>query len=130
MESATQALVAQKTVFTNAFKELENYSVNVALNEMAFYSDVQQVVQNNAVEIMSTRQQGVNADGVSAIAMTVWGEYYALMQVLAAWRNLPTTVRVSTLTLGADKSTGSSSEALRGWVQADVTVEAIVAPKP
>ena len=130
MESATQALVAQKTVFTNAFKELENYSVNVALNEMAFYSDVQQVVQNNAVEIMSTRQQGVNADGVSAIAMTVRGEYYALMQVLAAWRNLPTTVRVSTLTLGADKSTGSSSEALRGWVQADVTVEAIVAPKP
>ena len=130
MESATQALVAQKTVFTNAFKELENYSVNVALNEMAFYSDVQQVVQNNAVEIMSTRQQGVNAEGVSAIAMTVRGEYYALMQVLAAWRNLPTTVRVSTLTLGADKSTGSSSEALRGWVQADVTVEAIVAPKP
>ena len=130
LESATQALVAQKTVFTNAFKELESYSVNVALNEMAFYSDVQQVVQNNAVEIMSTRQQGVNAEGVSAIAMTVRGEYYALMQVVAAWRNLPTTVRVSTLTLGADKSAGSSSEALRGWVQADVTVEAIVAPKP
>ena len=130
LESATQALIAQKSVFTNAFKELENYSVNVAPNEMAFYSDVQQVVQNNAVEIMSTRQQGVNAEGVSAIAMTVRGEYYALMQVLAAWRNLPTTVRVSTFTLGADKSAGSSSEALRGWVQADVTVEAIVAPKP
>jgi len=130
LESTTQALVAQKTVFTNAFKELENYSVNVAQDEMAFYSDVQQVVQNNAVEIMSTRQQGVNAEGVSAIAMTVRGEYYALMQVLAAWRNLPTTVRVSTLTLGADKSVGPSSEALRGWVQADVTVEAIVAPKP
>lgn len=130
LESATQALIAQKSVFTNAFKELENYSVNVAPNEMAFYSDVQQVVQNNAVEIMSTRQQGVNAGGVSAIAMTVRGEYYALMQVLAAWRNLPTTVRVSTLTLGADKAVGASSEALRGWVQADVTVEAIVAPKP
>jgi len=129
LESATQALVAQKSVFTNAFKELENYSVNVAPNEMAFYSDVQQVVQNNAVEIMSTRQQGVNAEGVSAIAMTVRGEYYALMQVLAAWRNLPTTVRVSTLTLGADKPEESSSRALRGWVQADVTVEAIVAPK-
>ena len=130
LESATQALIAQKSVFTNAFKELENYSVNVAPNEMAFYSDVQQVVQNNAVEIMSTRQQGVNSEGVSAIAMTVRGEYYALMQVLAAWRNLPTTVRVSTLTLGADKAVGASSEALRGWVQADVTVEAIVAPKP
>ena len=51
LESTTQALIAQKSVFTNAFKELENYSVNVALNEMAFYSDVQQVVQNNAVEI-------------------------------------------------------------------------------
>ena len=130
LESATQALIAQKSVFTNAFKELENHRINVAPNEMAFYSDVQQVVQNNAVEIMSTRQQGVNAESVSAIAMTVRGEYYALMQVLAAWRNLPTTVRVSTLTLGPDKSTGASSEAFRGWVQADVTVEAIVAPKP
>ena len=110
--------MVQKTVFTNAFKDLENYHVNVAPSELAFYSDVQQVVQNNAVEILSTRQQGVNAEGLSTIAMTVRGEYYALMQVLAAWRNLPTTVRVSSLSLGQDKSTGSSG-ALRGWVQAD-----------
>ena len=129
LASATQALMVQKTVFTNAFKDLENYHVNVAPSELAFYSDVQQVVQNNAVEILSTRQQGVNAEGLSTIAMTVRGEYYALMQVLAAWRNLPTTVRVSSLSLGQDKPTGSSG-ALRGWVQADVTVEAIVGPKP
>lgn len=128
LESSTQALMAQKAVFTNAFKDLENYHVNVAPSEMAFYSDVQQVVQNNGVEILSTRQQGVNAEGVSTIAMTMRGEYYALMQVLAAWRNLPTTVRVSSLSLGADKAAGAST-ALQGWVQADVTVEAIVAPK-
>lgn len=130
LESATQALIAQKSVFTNAFKELENYSVNVAPDEMAFYSGVQQVLQNNSVEILSTRQQGVNAAGVSSIAMTVRGEYYALMDVFAAWRNLPTTVRVSNLTLGTDKPVGASAEAPRGWIQADVTVEAIVAPKP
>ena len=128
LTTATQALIAQKTVFTNAFKDLENYHVNMAPSEMAFYTDVQQVVQNNAVEILSTRQQGVNAEGLSSIAMTVRGEYYALMQVLAAWRNLPTTVRVSGLVLGGDKPSGTSGP-LRGWVQADVTVEAIVAPR-
>lgn len=133
LESDTQALIAQRSVFNNAFKELERYSVNVAPDEMAFYSGVQQVLQNNAVEILSTRQQGVNAEGVSAIAMTVRGEYYALMDVFSAWRNLPTTVRVSNLTLGADKpvgAPGAPAEAPRGWIQADVTVEAIVAPKP
>lgn len=126
LTSATQALMDQRSVFNNAFNELESYHVNVAPSELAFYSDVQQVVQNNGVEILSTRQQGVNKDGVSTIAMTTRGEYYALMQVLAAWRNLPTTVRVSALTLGADRPIGSST-ALQGWVQADVTVEAIVA---
>ena len=124
----TQMLMAQKTVFTNAFKELENYRVNVAPSELAFYSDVQQVVQNNGVEILSSRQQGVNVDGVSSIALTMRGEYYALMRVLAAWRNLPTTVRVSSLSLTPDKPAGSSEET-PGWVQADVTVEAIVAPR-
>lgn len=129
LASSTQALMEQKTVFANAFKELENYRVNVAPSELAFYSDVQQIVQNNGVVILSSRQQGVNKEGVSTIAMTMRGEYYAMMQVLAAWRNLPTTVRVSGLTLGSDRPIGSS-EALPGWVQADVTVEAIVAPKP
>ena len=127
--SSTQALLEQKSVFTNAFKDLENYRVNTAPSELAFYSDVQQVVQNNEVGILSSRQQGVNAEGVSTIAMTMRGEYYALMQVLAAWRNLPTTVRVSALTLGPDKPIGSS-EGLQGWVQADVTVEAFVASQP
>lgn len=126
LTSATQALMDQISVFNKAFNELESYHVNVAESELAFYSDVQQVVQNNGVEILSTRQQGVNKDGISTIAMTTRGDYYALMRVLAAWRNLPTTVRVSALTLGADKPIGSST-ALQGWVQADVTVEAIVA---
>ena len=129
MSGSTQTLMEQKVVFTNAFKDLEHYRVNAAPSELAFYSDVQQVVQNNGIEILSSRQQGVNEAGFSAIAMTVRGEYYALMQVLAAWRNLPTTVRVSALTLGPDKPIGSS-EGLQGWVQADVTVEAIVASQP
>ena len=132
LSTSTQSLIQQKTVFTTAFKDLENYHVNVAPNEMAFYSDVQQVVQSNGVEILSTRQQGVDKEGRSSIVLALRGDYYAMMQVLAAWRNLPTTVRVAALTLTAANTTATSAPETptgRGWIQADATVEAIVGPQ-
>jgi hypothetical protein len=54
--------------------------------------------------------------------MTLKGDYYALMQVLANWRNTPTTVRVAALTVTAPRVSDARED-----VQADVTVEAIVA---
>ena len=60
LTSATEALMEQKKVFTEAFNELDNYHVNVASDDMNFYANVQQAVQDKGVEILSTRQQGVN----------------------------------------------------------------------
>ena len=130
LKDATDALIAQKKVFEDAFRELENYHVNVAANEMAFYSGVQQAVQDNDVEILSTRQQGVNKERLSTIALTLRGDYYNVAQVLAAWRNLPMTVRVASLTVRrnapASRSRGAR-EVATGRVEADTTVEAVIA---
>ena len=129
LTSATEALMEQKKVFTEAFNELDNYHVNVASDDMNFYANVQQAVQDKGVEILSTRQQGVNAEGVGTIAMTLRGDYYDMVQVLAAWRGLPMTVRVVNLTVRQNESRNSSDSknAPLGRVEADVTVEAIVA---
>ena len=129
LTSATEALMEQKKVFTEAFNELDNYHVNVASDDMDFYANVQQAVQDKGVEILSTRQQGVNAEGVGTIAMTLRGDYYDMVQVLAAWRGLPMTVRVVNLTVrqNENRNSSDSKNAPLGRVEADVTVEAIVA---
>ena len=52
------------------------------------------------------------------------------MQVLAAWRSLPMTVRVVNLTVRQNepsRDSGNGKNAPLGRVEADVTVEAIVA---
>ena len=123
LELQTQALQNQKKVFTDAFAELEKYEINVAPSDMNFYEDVQQEVRRvGAVNIVSTRPLGVSRDGRSSFALTLRGDYYGFTQILAAWRKLHTTVRVSTMTV-----TASRTPETRGEVQAELTVEAIVA---
>lgn len=128
LKDATDTLIAQKKVFEDAFKELEEYRVNVAPDEMAFYSEVQQAVQSNDVSISSTRQQPVNQERICSIAMTLQGDYYNLTRVLAAWRNLPITVRVASFTVrgrDANRRNQNQPEPV-GRVEADVTVEAVI----
>ena len=122
LDQATRSLMNQKKVFTDAFNILEAYHVNVASSDMAFYSDVQQKVQASDINILSTRQGGVSQDGRSSMMLTLRGDYYSFSQVLAQWRNLPTTVRVAAMNV-----TASRTPEMRGEVQVDVTVEAIVA---
>jgi hypothetical protein len=121
LEQETSALMSQKTIFTNAFNALEKFSINIASDDMAFYSAVQQTVQTSGINILSTRQQGVSNAGRSTIVLMLRGDYYSFMRVLAAWRALPVTVRVSNLTVTASKTPET-----RGEIQADVSVEAIV----
>ena len=127
LKSTTDDLENQIKVFSDAFAQLSNYQINPASSDMAFYSAVQQAVQDNGVVILSTRQQGVNKEGLSTIAMTLRGNYYSLMQTLAAWRNLPMTVRMASLIVRADKSRGSAASPGNGVVQADMTLEAVIA---
>lgn len=124
LEQTTKSLQEQKRIYTTAFNTLRDYKVNVASDDMGFYSEVQQTVQASDVNILSTRQQGVNREGRSTIALTLRGDYYSFMQVLANWRNLPVTVRVANMTLTASKTPET-----RGEIQADVSIEAIVSGK-
>jgi Tfp pilus assembly protein PilO len=125
LEQDTQVLMDQKRVFTKAFDNLKNYKINVASEDMGFYAEVQQAVQKNEINILSTRQQGETKEGRSSISLTLKGDYYSFMRVLSDWRNLPITVRVANLTVTASKTPET-----RGEIQADVLVEAIVAKTP
>ena len=82
------------------------------------------------MRILSTRQQSINKEDVETISMTLRGDYYNMVQVLAAWRGLPMTVRVVNLTVRQNepsRDSGNGKNAPLGRVEADVTVEAIVA---
>ncbi|MDR1979462.1 MAG: hypothetical protein LBQ42_12075 [Synergistaceae bacterium] len=125
LSQTMQSLMQQKKVFSDAFVSLENYKVNVADSDMIFYSEVQGAVQDTSgVNILSTQQRGTSPDGRSSLALTLRGDYYSFTQVLANWRNLLTTVRVSAMTV-----TASRTSETRGEVQVDVTVQAIVGKK-
>ena len=125
LEQDRNGLREQIKVFNDAFKILEGYNVRATSNDMDFYSQVQNKIQenqrNNEISIITQRQNGVNKDGRSSIALTLRGDYYSFLRILAGWRNLTTTVRVSQLSITASKTPQTSGE-----VQADVVLEAIV----
>ena len=127
LDQDRNGLREQIKVFNDAFKTLEAYNVRATSNDMDFYSQVQQKIQenqrNNEISIITQRQNGVK-DGRSSIALTLRGDYYSFMKILAGWRNLTTTVRVSQLSMTASKTPQTSGE-----VQADVVLEAIVSAK-
>jgi hypothetical protein len=122
LEHSMQVLAEQKGVFVKAFDALEAYKVSVASSDMIFYSEVQGAVQNTSgVEIVSSQQRGVSREGRSSLSLVLRGDYYNFAKVLAKWRNLTTTVRVSAMTV-----TASRTPETRGEVQVDITVEAII----
>jgi hypothetical protein len=122
LQQTTEMLMEQKKVFTEAFRALDAYKVSVASSDMIFYSEVQGAVQNTAaVEILSSQQRGVSRDGRSSLVLSLRGDYYKFTQVLAKWRNLLTTVRVSAMTV-----TASRTPETQGEVQVNITVEAII----
>ena len=121
LEQDRNGLREQITVFKNAFSSLEAYNVRATSNDMDFYSQVQQKVQENSeVSIRTQRQNGIK-DGRSSISLTLRGDYYSFMKILAGWRNLPITVRVSQLSV-----TTPRNPQMMGEIQADVVLEAIV----
>ena len=122
LQQTTQVLMDQKKVFTDAFRALDDYKVSVASSDMIFYSEVQGAVQNTSgVEIVSSQQRGVSREGRSSLSLVLRGDYYNFAKVLAKWRNLTTTVRVSAMTV-----TASRTPETRGEVQVDITVAAII----
>ena len=91
---------------------------------MDFYAQVQGKIQeNHEVSIITARQMGIR-DGRTSISLTLRGDYYSFLRILAGWRNLYTTVRVSQLSMSA-----SRNPQVRGEIQADVVLEAIVSAR-
>ena len=126
LEQDRSSLQEQISVFKSAFATLEGYNVRATSNDMNFYAQVQsRIEENNDVSIISQRQSGIR-DGRSSISLTLRGNYYSLMRVLAGWRNLPITVRVSQLSMTPPASTPANPR-VSGEIRADVVLEAIVA---
>lgn len=120
----TQYLMDQKALYMSAFNVLDQYQIGVASSDLAFYAEVQQAAQARMVTIITTRQQGISKEGVGSIALTLKGDYYSLMRVLADWRRLPITVRVSSMNIKSSRTPETQGE-----VEADVTLEAIISDK-
>jgi len=113
-------------VFNDAFQTLEGYNVSAAENEMHFLTQVQQVIDpyiwSEQIIVVGSSQGGVDATTRRATqSFTLRGDYYAFKRILAAWRNVEVTVRVSALSMMA-----SRNPQMYGEIQADVTLEAIV----
>jgi hypothetical protein len=125
LNQTTRFLMDRKTVFSDAFAVLETYKINAAPSNVRFYEDVQQAVQGQNLNLLSTRELGNAPGGRSAMALSVRGDYYSFMQVLADWRNTFTTMRLSAFSVEAP-SASDSSGAARGEIEAAVTLEAIV----
>jgi hypothetical protein len=123
LNQTTRSLMDRKTVFSEAFATLENYQINAAPSNVRFYEDVQQVVQAQGLYLLSTRELGGTPGGRSAMTLSVRGDYYSFMQVLAGWRNTPSTMRVSAFSVASPRANSTS---VRGEIEATVTVEAIV----
>ena len=126
LEQDRRSLQDQINVFNNAFRVLRDYNVRAATSEMDFYAQVQNVIDpyimSNELIITSARQNPIR-DGRGSQALTLRGDYYAFLRVLAAWRNLQTTVRIAQLSV-----TASRTPTITGEVQADVVLEAIISP--
>jgi hypothetical protein len=121
----TRSLTDRKAVFSEAFATLENYEINAAPSDVRFYEDVQQVVQTQGLNLLSTRELGGTPGGRSAMTLSVRGDYYAFMQALAGWRNTPTTMRVSAFSVVSPRAAAGNTP-VRGEIEATLTVEAIV----
>jgi len=117
----------QIRAFTDAFDRLARFNVNPAANEMDFYSQVQQVIDphiwTNEIVIISAVQGGIGPGGRASHTLTLRGDYYTFKRILAEWRNLNITVRVSGLTIA--RATGPQAQS--GEIVANLTLEATIA---
>ena len=121
----TMELREQINTFNNAFKVLEAYNVRATSSDINFKAEVQEKIDEYIEAITTAKStQGATRDGRSSISYSIRGDYYSFLKILAGWRNLQTTVRVSALSMTASKTPQTSGEIL-----ADVTVEAIVSAK-
>jgi len=124
LEQDAAGLKEQISVFNKSFERLEAYNVRATSSDISFKDQIQEKIDEHRDVITTVRSSQSTGDGRSIISMTLRGDYYSFMKILAGWRNLPTTVRVSQLSMTASKTPQTSGE-----VQADVVLEAIISAR-
>ena len=88
--------------------------IRPASDIVEFYAYVRQAAENNGINIVSTRQSS------NSISMNLRGGYYSLMHLIADWRKMPASGKITSIKIQRDK------DAPALFVTADVTLAALL----
>ena len=88
--------------------------IRPASDIVEFYAYVRQAAENNGINIISTRQSN------NSISMNLRGGYYSLMQLIADWRKMPASGKITSIKIQRDKDVPAL------FVTADVTLAALL----
>ena len=119
-------LMDRKRLFSAALESLEQYAVATPSNRLDVYSGLQRAVWDGGVEIRSARWSEASPAREDAGVLTVVlrGGYCDMIRTLALWRGLPLLLRVNELAIRP-----LSPEIASGAVEAEITLEALLAPQ-
>jgi len=110
LERSVEEKTKRVSVYKKAIADLKQYQLDIPLDEVDFYSNVQQQLNNNSVR--SNRIRSVKASaGRNAVAIDFEGPYYAILETLADWRNMDVVVRVGNLSLRSSGEAMTSGNA-------------------
>lgn len=110
LERSVEQKTKRVSVYKKAIADLKQYQLDIPLDEVDFYSNVQQQLNNNSVR--SNRIRSVKASGGrNAVAIDFEGPYYAILETLADWRNMDVVVRVGNLSLRSSGEAMTSGNA-------------------
>lgn len=116
LERSVEQKTKQVAVYKKAISQLQQYQLDIPVDEVDFYSNVQQQLNNNNVR--SNRIRSARASkGRSAVAIDFEGPYYSVIQTLADWRGMDVVVRVSNMSI---RSSGDS------MTSGNVTIESVL----
>ena len=119
-------LMDRKRLFSAALESLEQYAVATPSNRLDVYSGLQRAVWDGGVEIRSARWSEASPAREDAGVLTVVlrGGYCDMIRTLALWRGLPLLLRTAALAMRP-----LSPESACGAVEAEITLEALLAPQ-
>lgn len=88
--------------------------IKPASDIVEFFAYVRQAAENNGINIISTRQSS------NSISLNLRGGYYSLMQLIADWRKMPASGKITSIKIQRDKDVPAL------FVTADVTLAALL----
>ncbi len=87
-------------------------NVNTSADSVAFYSEVQRLVQENSLNMLSMQYDK------NILSLQLQGNYYSLVHLFADWREMPFASRVNALKITRDAQSPAD------LVDAELTLEA------